>query len=354
MLINFLFFILARANYYLPPENDELSTQTCGKYQCTPTTISIPSASCGTVTNIDTFNLQICANPSSVPYCNTTTLECTAIPNLAPLQSYPGEPCIAQSDCLYGTCTSQICVGQGVNGACTSHAMCAPGYRCSNGGTCQAQIAIGVTGCRDYHDCVNWGGCNSTYSSSNGTCIQYATVNNGELVTDCISGYSNLCKTGFCKKSQGWFSNIGTCSKAPYSSSTTPMSCTVDTDCKGSDGTNIYLSKCVCGYNSAGTSYCMPFIGDAVGILLISTLTTALKSAGVCNTGRRSTKECMKLLNKESSTTSVIYGFDYYPLTINNDACVKQIYTPEYWQLVISSGVISKYAMIYFVIEFFI
>ncbi|CAG9314502.1 unnamed protein product [Blepharisma stoltei] len=336
MLIYLILISLVKGNWHDALEEDNFEASTCGKYQCAPSTATVPSGYCGTVTNVNVFNLKACPTSGTSTFCNTTTLQCTAAPASSALASYPGEPCTSQSDCKYGTCTSKKCVGVAKNGKCTTHAQCAPGLRCAPGGTCTAQLAIGTTGCRDYQDCVNWAGCNATYTSTNGTCTSYATLSNGAVVTDCVNGWSHLCKSGFCSNTQSWYGNIGICQSAPTSVKTLPVSCTQDTDCVGTDGTNFYLGQCTCGYNSAGTSYCSSFIGDAPGVLLIQTWLKTLKLTTSCNTGRRASSACMSLIGKTTLMKQVNFGFAHYPLTINNDACIKSIYTPAYWGLSLS------------------
>ncbi|CAG9329523.1 unnamed protein product [Blepharisma stoltei] len=312
---------------------------TCGVYQCAPTSIVITDGNCGKIFENKFYYLQVCPSSSTLSYCNTTSLTCVATPAAAALQSYPGEPCVSQSDCIYGTCTASVCAGAKLNEKCTIHEQCNPGLRCY-GGSCVVQLAIGSAGCRDEQDCVNYSGCNMTYSSQNGTCIQYASLSDNLVVTDCANGLSEMCASGYCSHFGSWYSTLGICKSAPMTVGTVPVACTADTDCLGTDGTNLVLSKCQCGYNNLGQSYCAPFIGDSSGINLISSWITALKNSTGCNTSRRSTNQCLKLTGHYSQIQSAIYGFNYYPQIINNDACVKAIYTATYWNY--DSSVILK------------
>lgn len=286
---------LAYANWYSPIDI-EISTASlkCPAYKCATSSISIANNACGNYTS-STYYLKPCSSTTTTPLCNTTSLLCTAASPASILQSYPGEPCTTLSDCKYGTCIRNVCVGQKLTQSCTVHDQCDPGLRCSAGGLCSYQYKVGENGCRDFKDCVNWAGCNATTSSAVGVCVQYASVPNGQTVTDCTNGSSNLCITGACVKTGTWFGTIGICKEASISTVNLPLACSKDTDCLGTDGINIQISKCSCGYNGNGQSYCHPFIGDSVGVSLISTWVNALKNSGNCNTSRRATYECMKV-----------------------------------------------------------
>ncbi|CAG9323147.1 unnamed protein product [Blepharisma stoltei] len=312
---------------------DLLSTISCKSYSCKTSNVTIPTGSCGLVSGTNVY-LTPCSSTSTTPYCNTTNLNltCRATPAVAALQNYPGEPCSAQTDCKFGICTSSKCTGQSKGDTCTLHEQCNPGLMCSAGGVCATQIGIGVSGCRSYLDCVNYASCNATYSSSNGTCTQYSTVANGLVVTDCQNGLSEMCASGYCTKTGNFYGQLGVCSTAPTSSKTLPTNCTQNTDCLGTDGTNMYLSTCQCGYNSAGQSYCNPFIGDAPGQSLINKWVTALKaSASVCNTVRRDADSCLSLIGKLDDINAADFYWNYYPKVQGNDLCVQSIYTSLYW-----------------------
>lgn len=334
MLTNWIFSILlisTQARWLLETEESLEATATCKTYACKTTSVTIPTGSCG-VDSGTTVSLVPCSTTTSISsYCNTTSLLCTNTPLTPALVNYPGEKCSTQSDCRFGICTSGICKGQALGETCTLHEQCDPGYRCSAGGVCVAQLGIGLSGCRSYADCVNWAGCNVTYTTSNGTCTQYASVGNGVTVTDCVNGWSELCSSGYCTKLGTWFGSLGVCSTAPMSVKAVPSNCSVNTDCLGTDGINMMLSSCKCGFNSAGQSYCMPFIGDPSGVSLIQTWVSALKSTSSCNTVRRSAEACLSLVGKLAATKSADFYFRNYSMTINNDICVKSIYTSDYW-----------------------
>ncbi|CAG9331349.1 unnamed protein product [Blepharisma stoltei] len=325
-LLLFSLIPFTSANY--PSPHSISSQNTCLSYQCATTSnIAIPTGSCGRQVN-NTVYLQPCS--SSAPYCQTSNLTCIAAPVNNTDLPYPGEPCI--SSCKFGTCKNNYCFGAALLESCTSHEQCNPGLRCGPNNQCVAQINIGDMGCRDFHDCVNWATCNWTYGTSNGVCNQYATISNGDIVTDCTNGFSYLCQSGFCKKSANdFYGSLGVCSEAPVSTAQMPTKCSSDMDCEGSDGDNIYLSSCTCGYNSQGAFYCQPFIGDAAGLSYISTWVKSLQRTNKCNTVRRSASGCLQFVNKLDDTTRATWEYLYYPQLQNNDQCVQATYNYPYY-----------------------
>ncbi|CAG9313383.1 unnamed protein product [Blepharisma stoltei] len=330
-------------------DEDMLSAVSCKAYTCKTSNVTIPSGSCGVVVNSNVYLKPCSTVDPTTSYCNYTNFNftCTATPTSSSLQNYPGEPCSTQSDCKFGTCTKSVCTGVSKGSSCVIHEQCSPGLRCSSGGVCVDQLAIGVSGCRSYADCVNYASCNATYSSSNGVCTQYHSVANGLVVTDCENGFSEMCATGYCIKTGSWFGQLGTCAIAPTSTKTMPVSCAQNTDCLGTDGTNMMLSSCQCGYNSGAKSYCSAFIGDTPGQNLLSMWLKALKaSASICNTVRRDADPCLSLIGYLDYITAADFYWNYYSQVQGNDLCVQNILTKAYWAYATDSAYLITFGVL--------
>jgi len=111
-----------------------------------------------------------------------------------------------------------------------------------------------------------------------------------------------------------------------------PTNCTMDTDCQGTNGIDIFLSTCTCGYNNAGTAFCKPFIGDQPGVNFITTWVGAMKKTDKkCNTARRTTDQCLQRVGAYDDTLVATWLYDNYPLIQGNDACVQAVLTSDYW-----------------------
>ncbi|CAG9331946.1 unnamed protein product [Blepharisma stoltei] len=325
-----LIITLVYANFYNPKLKQ--GTLTCNSYGCPPTNSTIPSDHC-IVANGANYYVSPCTK-ASTPYCNTTTGLCTANPAISAL-SYPGEACISSSNCYNGaSCNKGICSGNSYLQECSSHEDCSPGLMCGQTNKCIGQIAIGVSGCRDYHDCVNYASCNLTYSSLNGVCVQYATLKNGAVVTDCENGFSHMCASATCSKTgEDFYSTIGVCTDAPMSTSALPTSCAADTDCQGTNSDGLFLTTCECGYTNPGKAFCKPFIGDVPGQNFIKAWVSAMKATNkVCNTARRAANACLTVAGAYESALMATWEFDYYTALQGNDACVKAVITDDYWQ----------------------
>jgi hypothetical protein len=110
-----------------------------------------------------------------------------------------------------------------------------------------------------------------------------------------------------------------------------PKLCSSNLDCVGKLGTKNITSSCLCGFNAAGNSYCSPFIGDLPGVTMIFSWINALKLAGNCNTARRGSDGCMRMVKKLQNVTQATLGFHNYARYVTNDLCVKFIYNYQYW-----------------------
>lgn len=304
-------------------------TSTCPSYSCAPVKTSKPQTkSCILAASSSDYYLWPCDSGMS---CNFTSTTCNTTTTSVEL-SYAGESCTTSANCYLSICTNSTCRGLAVNKVCTSHEQCDTGLRCYYGNnTCQTQLTVGQSGCKSYLDCVNWASCNTTSGSlAQSTCISYGSVPLGSYVSDCSGSFSYMCALGACTKTS-LFTNIGVCVYPPISTYTLPKTCKKDTDCTGGWNGQTVTSKCVCGYNVNGTSYCQPFIGDPPGKNMITVWSSALKKSGKCNTARRSADACMKMIGLWTNTTQATLGYYNYPLYQANDQCVKVVINNNYW-----------------------
>ena len=72
------------------------------------------------------YYLTSCSDPTK-PYCNfqySANSTCTAAPVQAIIYKYPGEKCVASSNCTSQSCVNQICSGTLINNLCVSSFDC--------------------------------------------------------------------------------------------------------------------------------------------------------------------------------------------------------------------------------------
>lgn len=326
----YLIILLVAADYL--PHLPLHASADCKKYSCAPSSISKQfSKSCiYTPSGSNQVYLWTCSTSSTTNYCNTTSGSCQVPPPTTDL-SYVGETCKSTSDCYLSSCLKGTCRGLARDKPCNSHDQCDIGLRCDTKSlSCQPQIYTGEPGCRSYYDCVNWATCNSTYNSLNGVCIAYHTVPNGKTVTDCVSSFSYLCESAYCV-SKFSLGKIGICSDPPVSLNLLPKSCSTNLDCPGIVAGKSVNSECACGYNSLALSYCSPFIGDLPGKKMIWAWKAALPLTTNCNTVRRGSDQCLKMIGKLGNVTMSTLGYYFYSRYVANDACVKVIYNYDYF-----------------------
>ena len=319
------------------------TNSTCPKFECHPPTMNFTRGTCVFPQN-NTFYLQRCYYLGNQTYCNfnSTTLNSTcttpAPKNATVLASYPGEPCKAQGDCIFGSCLNGKCKGSSAQGSCVTHLQCDPNMRCFNG-TCQGLLPVGFSGCVNDFDCVPNAGCNITTHGGTGVCVPYFSIPVGAYAGgDCTANpdFSILCASGWCQKSS-WISKYGTCVSAPMSITGTPVRCNQQSDCVGVTSTSTYIGSCSCGFNTAGNAYCSPFPGDVAGLSVMNKL-KALVNSGIltyCNTARRFTDGCWNTFNSTfiNDLEAALYYFDNYAKLQGNDDCVKSLFLNDYYQI---------------------
>jgi hypothetical protein len=170
---------------------------------------------------------------------NTQTVNfyCTANENLPNVHN---ENCTINSHCASNNCNHGHCVGFPNNSPCSSTKQCGSGLYCNPTiNTCVEQHVNGT--CEIDEECVNYQGCH------NGTCTDYWSLQPNTPVIQ--SRAEEFCETGFAFN--------GTCytlvNNAPI-----PYKCedTCFYTIKEIADPYYDASKCVCGYNSYGNSYC--------------------------------------------------------------------------------------------------
>ena len=296
--------------------------KTCSPYKCAPADYKMPSSYCSVSYN-RTFFLSPC---SSNEVCDLDTGKCLKKPQDQVYLKYPGEKCDKNVDCVYQVCANSTCKGLEQGQMCLSHEQCGPGMRCHED-KCQKQLDVTSSGCFSDYDCINSAGCNQGLNSIVGVCVGYFTVPIGQIVSDCITGTSYLCKTAECEPFS-LLGSYGKCKLSITSSRPIPTLCSNSTECSGSDGIKKLNSMCVCGYNPAGQGYCEVFKGDLPGLQFFATWQKALiSSLGVCNTMRRFSQDCLRSIGKYAEVLRATWNFYYFPLVQNNDECTQEMIT---------------------------
>ena len=295
----------------------------CPSYQCKPPGVQMANNTC-TVTSSGNVFVQPCDSNSGNSFCNVNTGKCTAPPS-SPVQSYPGEPCTVQSNCVIGTCTQGVCVGLPIGTHCTNSNQCSPGLYCATTGQCSLQKPVGST-CGSDFDCVSYAGCVSN------NCTAYYSLAVNSTVPDCsTTGTSNFCAKIACQRTS-WIGSVGICLNPPKSYNFNPNRCSSNLNCTSTDGVHNYTGVCSCGYNADGQGYCQPVLGDTQGLWLIQAYKNAVrKSNGLCNTARRMAQGCWQAIGSWENVKTQYWGFYYLPLIQGNDRCVAETFTQVYW-----------------------
>lgn len=349
------------SNYPLYQQNDNCVQANILNdfYELTADSLSCPSYSCyGTAftgsactafnQGNNTVELNVCAagNVCSVSSQLLANSTCIQAPQNQP-SLYAGMQCSSTSQCIESTCTNGVCVGTASGKACTDTTQCDVGLYCGPNLVCAPLLTAGSSPCFADSDCELTSGCNFNAQMS-GTCTTYFSVPNNAAVYCDSTGYQPLCQSAMCLHSLGL--NIGTCipaatSGAPGAGVSTPLMCNEDTDCVGYNGvqTTAFTSKCRCGYNPQGISYCDLFPGDSNYTYytgLINKVMTETNGPLPCQTTRRFEPDCLALIqNQTNSLTPNELLLAYYeakeaPILKNNDPCTQQIFTSYYWPLV--------------------
>jgi hypothetical protein len=302
--------------------------QTCSAYKCNADKILEEFTCVYYEDEGNTYYLKPCAESQ---YCNpvTTPQNSTCLP-YKPASAYnkwPGEKCKNNESCNYGKCQDGYCKGKLSPQSCTIHDECDAGLRCFSN-ICKSQALEGSSCTQDY-DCANNLTCN------NGICEKYFKHDEGEIVTNCVNGYSYSCKYTQCHENK--------CLRELKSEHSITTPCTSNQDCKN-DFYNSYpydftiYTECQCGMNPIASSFCALFPGDEPKKDHLSILKKWAKSKeiGRCHTVRRFADECVSDFwdsDKAAEYSYYSYRSNYWPQLQQNDECTKTIYQGDYASL---------------------
>lgn len=305
----------------------------CWKYQCLSEglgqTCIYPEAS------TKTYLLSKCDESLPNPYCDfsdmSANVTCSSYPTTSVSQSYPGEPCLTTSNCLYGTCINKFCFSKVLNSICTENSECNPGLRC-NKNICKPLLVDGESCINDY-DCELASGCNK------GICTKYLSVIPGDAVSDCQTGDSSSL---FCESFSCYYdttSHNATCI-SPFQSLNVPIECNSYQECIGTSKigeiTVTKTTSCDCGMNADGKKYCFPQDGEEVAITFRKNWKKFINSGLMhrCNTVRRFDQECFDLsayTSKYAKMMNAYHSYFYYPELVDSSECTRFItYKPNY------------------------
>lgn len=212
---------------------------------------------------------------------------------------YPGEKCRTDSDCLSMTCKKNKCEGLGEGKACksqiTQNSQCNPGLFCNLSKSptpiCEKLLKEHEP-CSDDSQCIYGTSC---FLST--TCQKLSSFKAGiEIpISSCIYNENKFCASQQCAISSN---NSAFCIENLENPQKLPKPCSSINDCisKTSKTTGLsILSKCTCGANPKGQSYCELFNGDSYKRLFLSKVSKWIKSDDIkkCNIDRVWSKKCM-------------------------------------------------------------
>lgn len=303
---------------------------TCPKYSCKPESMIFTPNTCIYSTS-DQYYLDPCK--TSLPYCKQVSegnSTCSiSPPPPEPTPAYPGEYCNKDSDCLYPQCINNTCIGKHWLEPCKYNYECNVGLYCDSQNVCWLQKDE-YSSCENDYECENNMGCNKWNYEYPGECRRYYTLSNKEWVYNCQNYQSNFCSSGNC----GGPGGKGICIDGIKPRYLDPQ-CEEDEDCPGESFGWQYYSTCECGYNGDGKKYCKAFLGDYIGRLYVDRIKDWYNSAVVreCHTDKRASEECMQKWDGYQDYLKKMYYWMYYPQLMQNDECVKEIYTSFYWNI---------------------
>ena len=337
--MQFLFLIVATAfarRGLLEPV--DLSSTNCYQYQCAYKTSNWTADQCMVTYNTTTFDLRAC--PSG-QYCNVFQtgaigFNYTCADIVINNNANNGEACLHDIECIYGSCVSGICHGTKLNQACRNSNTCDPGLHCVNS-VCKELLPVGATNCVDDFDCLNSACVNYDTSGAHGTCVPYFTQSAGQNTTDCdeYNLRSTKCESGTCSRA----GQATVCIPAFSLNHSPEVSCRGDYDCSAYNSNNDIIEEtCTCGRNPYGFSYCRNVMGDPSGQKYIESFRKFIAFGGMekCNTRARFDVDCWMVSVNETWGMEFIQAylnFEFHPLFLNNDNCVKDTLTQNYWHL---------------------
>ena len=161
---------------------------------------------------------------------------------------YPGEYCIANSQCISNECdhTSKICIGQKLDEKCSFDNECDPNLYCSEG-VCRSAQKLG-------EKCDHELKCEVNAACGNKICVKIGSLkqNDPSLSSMACSSFvseNNICVEGYHLHREGGESGL---------------SCPTSEKCLYERGGKIqFNSTCTCGLSSNANKYCKPGSADA-------------------------------------------------------------------------------------------
>lgn len=302
----------------------------CSGYSCSSNPYTSLSGFC-IVQEGATFSLSIC-DDEYYSYCQPSQQDtlCSLPPMVNDLNSsYVGEPCVYDRTCIDSVCTKGICTIESTSKECTYNSMCSQGYFCNTTiSTCTPLLSSKSNSmCTSDYECQYNSGCVDS------KCVPYFTLESGSLVNNCINNINLLCTSGSCRSnSDASYS----CVSNKASAQSLPIQCQGNQDCVINDGNITYTTRCICGHNQLAQAFCGLAPGDKDFVQLMSLYKSWVTSKYVtnCNTERRLMMPCIQTYSNPEFYAKINYytlKVENYPLLINNDECVQQIYHSDYY-----------------------
>lgn len=278
----------------------------------------------GVVTDI--FYTKSCPNGT---YCNammgTYNATCQIMQSST---GYPGDFCNKSSDCFSNRCQENFCLGIREDGQCKFLSDCQPGLFCNTTSLICQPLRKKFQSCTTIFECSNTLLCNG------GICINYFSLQNGEIVDNCNSGLAMACSSGFAIYEKG----ICTCKPAPISARSD--TCTYPGE-KCFDSSGKYNKTCQCSYEPTSNGitrrvYCPPFIGDIYFQNAMINFLNLLNWNQACNTISRFKETCYLRSNEYLGyyyfyITNITYYLNYASV-YNVPPCIMQAYAYEEYE----------------------
>lgn len=305
---------------------------TCSKYRCKSADEHFVSNTC---IFFDIANDVHILNPCDKGYICTpvtgTNSTCFKEPPVTEADKYPGENCKDNTDCVYGTCQNDICDSKTAGAACEDTLECNTGLYCDTTSKLCTQLKTDGAICSDNYECGMHSYCQ--IQADRKVCAAYFTVKSKTEIESCDT-IAVECESLYCYEDD---STSPICFDPVVSAKDYPTTCSQNTDCLSSYTDQTLKSECSCGYNENGDSYCSLFGGDEPYQKLIKASKAWLSSSDVekCNSARRRSIICMQDKMSEDDFWNLKYYYLYvtqYAKTIKNDKCVKEIYTPRFYE----------------------
>lgn len=303
----------------------------CASYQCSADPLADSQCiSYNSTTN--SYNLQGCPSGQYCPwalYSKSDSYCLHLVPNLP--GGNPGDTCSTTNDCgnKYPVCNDGICTSGKAGDSCDDQPDCDVGLACYNvpqDAKCQAQKTVGQS-CGSF---LTMNICQNSLVCNFGTCIKSFSLGVGAIVDSNVAGQA--CASGF-------YSLINDnpdkaiCTSPPQSPNLPqPAVCTPGSYCVSSDGS--WAAPCTCGFNKNGVAYCPVFPGDDIYQQYFQAMVNYIQNPNInlCHSLDVGQSSCRfmsgDILNDVVNAKRQV---DFFTRSLNNDACVKEVYNSDYW-----------------------